>query len=543
MAVCRIMDENATAILGQGRSGVVLRCHDGQGRDIARKIFRCTGVTKLVHYIVFGAPNPYLWCEHAVRAAALRRQILSDLVDTWLTGKLRIAAAWEWHWNAQMGAYALDTEWIDGRHASLLQPFNEDRNDEAYDLYRNVMRPLQRHLVQAGFDGLLWQAGCGNPVALNNFLIDRKRPAGHWAWIDLESGVPALFPANPLQLLQFYLPKSWRHGGPLFDDVDIAKLRCYVETHKESLESHLGQDRVRTMVQRIEELAGCQNRWRMPRRVDRSIQFASRQGRLTPAEAKWYARHPTVWYRRELTRALRNALRKGITRAGKIVQWFIRLDYSRVSRNLRDFLVSQQFRAALARGYVTRRIDHWEQRGQLNQGEAALLRDHLDHEESGSYLTDFGVHITTKPLVKVTTYVFVPFLVGAGVLAVGWIPFAIVFCGATARTLYTGGRLIQSLLLGQERPWIAFVAGLLPMIGNLAYPLQLAYASTSQDHQLAQFILYDSFSQTGQQLPIWGGCDTLTEHHMNRLPKVLMRLRRNPVNIEAEPSCTDGDRP
>ena len=81
------------------------------------------------------------------------------------------------------------------------------------------------------------------------------------------------------------------------------------------------------------------------------------------------------------------------------------------------------------------------------------------------------------------------------------------------------------------------------MIGNLAYPLQLAYTSTSQDHQLAQFILYDSFSQTGQKLPIWGGCDTLTEHYMNRLPKVLMRLRRNPVNIEAEPSCTDGDRP
>jgi len=43
------------------------------------------------------------------------------------------------------------------------------------------MKPLQKRLIESGFDGLVWQAGKGNPVALNNFLLDNKR---NWVWID-----------------------------------------------------------------------------------------------------------------------------------------------------------------------------------------------------------------------------------------------------------------------------------------------------------------------------------------------------------------------
>ena len=35
---------------------------------------------KLVQWVILGAPNPYLWCEDAVRCAALRREILATLV-------------------------------------------------------------------------------------------------------------------------------------------------------------------------------------------------------------------------------------------------------------------------------------------------------------------------------------------------------------------------------------------------------------------------------------------------------------------------------
>ena len=127
------MDDNAAAIVGQGRSGVVVRDRDERGRDIACKTFRCVGLTKLVHYVVFGALNPYVWCENAVRAAMLRRQILCDLVETWMSHKLRVARVWDWQWNDRNDAYELHTEWIDGRHAALRQPFNDGRADETPD--------------------------------------------------------------------------------------------------------------------------------------------------------------------------------------------------------------------------------------------------------------------------------------------------------------------------------------------------------------------------------------------------------------------------
>ena len=44
---------------------------------------------------------------------------------------------------------------------------------DARELWQYVMRPLQRRLVEAGFDGVAWQAGLGNPVAANNFMLER----------------------------------------------------------------------------------------------------------------------------------------------------------------------------------------------------------------------------------------------------------------------------------------------------------------------------------------------------------------------------------
>ena len=40
------------------------------------------------------------------------------------------------------------------------------------------MPALRSHLEFAGFDGLLWQAGHGNPVALNNFLLESASQGG-----------------------------------------------------------------------------------------------------------------------------------------------------------------------------------------------------------------------------------------------------------------------------------------------------------------------------------------------------------------------------
>ena len=42
--------------------------------------------------------------------------------------------------------------------------------------------------------------------------------------------------------------------------------------------------------------------------------------------------------------------------------------------------------------------------------------------------------------------------------------------GALGRTAYTAGRLIQSAARGYERPWISLAIGVLPVVGNFAYP-------------------------------------------------------------------------
>ena len=217
--------------IGWGRSAEVYKGVDSQGKPIARKIFTGSWVTKLANYFFLGAPNAYIQNEHAVQASAYRREIISELVEYWFGPKFRIAKPVGFRWNEQFKTYELQTEFIDGRHASLHHPFSQQREAELSDLVNNVMKPLQEKLIEAGLDGLVWQAGKGIPNASANFMLENNiYGENRWVCIDLESSVPAMLPLNIFTFFSFYLPKSIKHRRPLFDDVDIAKLRKYVGT-------------------------------------------------------------------------------------------------------------------------------------------------------------------------------------------------------------------------------------------------------------------------------------------------------------------------
>jgi hypothetical protein len=139
---------------------------------------------------------------------------------------LKVADAIAIEWNEEHKAYQFDTEFIQGRHVALRQPCNRERTDELPALVRGIMLPLQKRLLEEGLDGLIWQAGKGTPNALNNFLLVNDTPEQYsFVWIDLESGVPALFPLNPLTLFSFYIPKSIQYKRALFDDVNPNKLK------------------------------------------------------------------------------------------------------------------------------------------------------------------------------------------------------------------------------------------------------------------------------------------------------------------------------
>jgi len=517
-------------VIGRGRSGVVVRGRDGDGSELACKIFDSHGLTKLVQVVLLGAPNPYVWSEDAVRCAALRRRILAVLVAHHLPA-IAVAEERGVAWNDEHRAYELATRFVDGRPARLDHPYRhggqEDAVDEVRELVTTVMEPLQRLLVECGFDGLVWQAGHGNPVALNNFLRVEREGEPRWIWIDLESGVPALFPLDPRALLGFYLPRSLRLRRPLFDDVDVERLSAWIEEHAE----RYGADERARLRAAAAELAERQARWKALPRFHAAIEYRLARGQIDLETARYYRTRPLRWYARELERVVFEGPPKAARLLGRAAGRLARVRWSAVARRLVQFLLSQRFRWALARRYAERRLSAWEQRGQMSREHADRLRRHAEREESSAYLCDFGVHLGIKPFVKAIEYWVVPSLFVVGLVGKGTLALVLLAFGAFARTLYTAGRLVQSHRHGRERPWVALVVGLLPVVGNFAYPLQIVWSSsTEEDDDLARFLLYDGFSRLAAHVPIWGGRDTLTEHRGNRLAgRVIGWQRRDRV--------------
>jgi len=505
----------------------VYRDLDDQGRETARKVFGSAGLTQFVQFVLLGAPNPYAWNEHAIECAVLRRRILAPLVGLWFGGRVRVARAWGRSWNEGALAFELSTELVDGRAPRLHRPGDRRGGHEVRELLEDVMRPLQGWLADAGFDGLVWQAGRGNPVALANFLFEGDREGrARWAWIDLESGVPALFPLDPRALLRFYLPRAWKFRRPLFDDVDVARLREYLDREGRTLRTRLGECVWSDLQRDATALRYHQEAWKSQPRVVRSIAAQFRKGRLGAARAAAYVRAPWRWYAHLAGRVPPQLARW----TGRALRWTVarlrEFPYRRSVRAVVRFCVSQRYRWLLARRFVSYRINAWQRRGQLAAAEARALRERLAGEESSAYLTDFAVHLAIKPVVKSAEFFVLPVLYLRGWIDEGTLAIGILVAGAAARTLYTLGRLVQSYLAGRERPWVALGAGLVPVLGNLAYPLQIVASSHVEEDRVAQFLLYDGCAALGRRIPIWGGRDTLLEHRFNHLPDLVVGGRR-----------------
>lgn len=523
-----MIDEQTSAHrerIGAGRSGVVYRVRRPEG-DLAVKVFAGDSASKLVLYILTGAPNPYSWNEAAICCAQLRRQIMSSLCLYWFAGKIRVANAPGWGWNEEQRAFELHTEYVQGRPAALHTPFSAQRDHEQGELIRDIMRPLQLRLREAGCDGLLWQAGYGNPVATNNLLrVDDDRSGAHWVWIDMESGVPALAPLNPLTLLTFYLPMSFKHRRPLFDDMDTGRLQAYLRKHEDGLVKVVGAERYAELLKLAAELAEMQCQWKAQRRGHRSIEYQWRKGRLSVEQAEYYRKNLFLWYLRETGRLIRGLpkiaaqLPIGVWRLVRQVRPLLAV------RAIGKILVSQRYREIVARMYVAQRIEAWEHRGHISDQEGGFLHSLLESEDDSAYITDFGMHIAIKPFVKFLTWGVVPTLMASGALSVPAGGFFIVFGGMLGRTAYTLYRIIGATLTGGHRPWVALAAGFLPVLGNAAFPMQIISSGSERDGKLAQFIVYDTLSRLALMTPIWGGPDTRIEFFFNGFGNWIARDR------------------
>lgn len=556
--------EAALQEIGRGRLGRVFKGEDRNGNATAIKVF--TGedlLVKLANYFFTGAPNHYIWSEDAVLTAHYRREVLKELIPYWTDSKVKIAQSLGVGWNKQFKAYQLETEFIDGRHAALHHPFSKSKEDELSDLVENVMKPLQRRFIELGFDGLVWQAGKGVPVASANFM--RQHDEGnHWVMIDAESGVPAMMPLNLLAFFAFYLPKSIRHKRPLFDDVDITKLRAYVDSNNGDLENKIGQERFSALVDNIDHLEFLQEAWRSMRRADRSINYQLKKGNIAQEQADRYSSLPSlVWYSRETGRLLLKSPKKLFFDLPKTaIQKLASIDYAKFVRSSMKFLSSKEYRSEIARDYLRKRIDVWEGRKQLESNEADYLRAQLEDGKTLNYSIDFFVHGSFK-------VVDVLILAGSAVLYAADVTTAAqsiglgLFGGSIMRTVYTAGMIAGNALrpktlekmpsnlrqtfsetrniirsdgfrsgskyamgkiLGIDY-LIALTIGAIPELGNAAYPVQMIYSGSNADRELGKFFLYDFLTRIGQKVPVYGGRDTLTEHFFNHIPDIIVRNR------------------
>lgn len=514
-------------LLGAGRSAQVFLRQNSAGDLLAVKVFGDQGATRALNYIFFGAPNAYGWNKDAVACAHHRRQIVEPLVEFWFRGALVVSPSRQYSQRPDTGKFELVTGFIDGRPASLMHPLSGDRSAELGNIYRETIKPLQKLLLESGFAGLLWQVGKGNPVARNNFL---RMANGAAACIDLESGIPALLPANPIDFFSFYLIECLRRGRPLFDDVNIAVLKKFLSQHEEELNAQLGRQKTAKLLLDTEALDRHQTAWKGLSRAGLGIAYAEHTGRISSDAAAWFREHPIIWTLSEIDRALLRGLELTCVKIpGRILRTvFSRELYQAAGQRAGEWVVqlaksvfSSEHRLRVFQGYAEKRISAWAERGQLKPDEAQILRDEKEAVRPTSYLTDTAVHGMLYPLGKAAEVTIAFALVAAGAPLAA--PFIAPFGGGMVRTCYTVGR---SVFASSERmPWVALAIGIFPVFGNAAYPIQMMVSAKTQP-TLASFLVYDLFTRIGTNFPIWGGPDTLTEHVFNRLPSLPGRAIR-----------------
>jgi hypothetical protein len=483
-------------MIGRGRSAEVWLVDGPAGRRV-EKVFVGDWISNAVQRLATGAPHPYRWNEDAAGATLERRRILAALLPYWFGSRLAMADGLDVVWRPEDRAFALVTEFAEGGLAPLLHPLRPEDDAGPY-LWSRLMPALQRRLTDAGFFGIVWQAGLGNPKALSNYLYDRR--TGRYVFVDAESGVPAIFAVAPSSW-RFYAAMIRRFGRPMMDDVDCARLRGYLRAHEAALAAHLGSAAaVEALLGRVGRLEALQERWHSLSRAARRRAAAERIGRTPRAKLG--------------------------TRIGQGASLLRRLGAAIWSRiDVRDagrFVASQDYRTALGESYVLGRLDRWRARGQLSPDDAATLRAHLARErEAGRYLTDFGAHLGMKASFFALEVLALAALAAMG-LPLYLLGLVVVLDGPIYRTLYTLYRSVQNVGAGRPVLWAALAVGVIPFFGTLAFPAQMLWSATGERDEAARFVVYDTFSRLAVATPLVGGEDTALEHRLNRAARRLL---------------------
>jgi hypothetical protein len=181
-------------------------------------------------------------------------------------------------------------------------------------------------------------------------------------------------------------------------------------------------------------------------------------------------------------------------------------------------LFSPRYQSWFGGRRINAAIERWSQAARIDAEEAAALQTDLRGREVLAYTRGFGMHLALKALAPIV----LPAKVGgvAAVLAGGslWflLPMILTPVMRTAVTLANAWTTRREGVSHGE----ALVMGLLPVVGSIAYPMQMF----STRPRLSTFLIRDAASRLGRRLPIYGGADSRTELAMIRATDFLIEL-------------------
>jgi hypothetical protein len=198
-----------------------------EGKQVV-KIYNPGVLPRVIYWLSFQAPFPYVANRAALRAAVARRNLAALLTKGWY-GTERVARAEGIV--ARNGRLALAGAFVDGREPA-------HRTDA-----KAFLADLRRRFEEAGLP--TWQIDPRQPRAIDNIL---ETADGSYVVVDLESGL-----VSPLAGLTTWKRALRRGLVPFYDEVFFDVTRDYVAREETKLRTALGPDGYAELLATLDE--------------------------------------------------------------------------------------------------------------------------------------------------------------------------------------------------------------------------------------------------------------------------------------------------
>ena len=203
----------------------------------ATKVFDPPLIVRWLYWLSYQSRFPYDRRISSLKAAVHRRTI-AGLLTQFRFGRNLVAPAISIQ--ESDGKYGLVTEFVQG----------DTVNNRSQGL--DFLRSVSKFFTEIGLS--VWQVSPINFHATTNMI---RTPSGELTIIDLESAFVTPFPG----IGQFR--SAWKQGAiPVFDDIDFAKLKLYVNTNLPDIRIALGGERTSQLVDSIGSAEEAMRSWK-----------------------------------------------------------------------------------------------------------------------------------------------------------------------------------------------------------------------------------------------------------------------------------------